>query len=101
MRVDELYTDIINQDGTVKDKTKLKEILEDYLVVKDNLSKINEVVTQGLLTKSHYPSDTVISVYESLQKHLVNKNDTCEDIVSIVGEDSSLSNIIKEYFGKD
>ena len=101
MQAGTLYTSLINPDGTVKDKVGLQLLLLDYLELKENSRKVYETITGGLLNKSHYKADTVISVYNALQKQLVDKDMACEDIVSIVGEHTELSELIKEYFGKN
>ena len=87
-----------NEDGTINRK-KLKELLLSYAELQMNAEKVYTTVTKGILKQSHYPADTVLSIYSSLQNGLIDKSVVYEDMMSIISDEAT-KDAIREYFGK-
>ena len=90
-QVDNLYSDIVF-DGKVNEKA-LRKVLSDYLQLKENSTQIIEEITGGLLKHCDYTSERVLQVY-----HKIDRVQTCDDMLLIVGSDPILRESIQEYF---
>lgn len=95
-QVDNLYSDIVF-DEKVNEKA-LRKVLSDYLQLKENSTQIIEEITGGLLKHCDYTSERVLQVYHSLQSNKIDRVQTCEDMLLIVGSDPILRESIQEYF---
>lgn len=95
----ELYDGLKNPDGTINN-SRVSELIRKYVELQTNAEQVYSKVTKGLLKGSHYPADTVISVFETTQKDLVDKNEVCDDMIHMVGSDEGTKQLILEYFGK-
>lgn len=69
------------------------------MVNESEVEKVYTHITKGLLTKAHYPAETVINVFDNLQKDMIDKNQVCEDMIQIVNDEGT-KDLIREYFGK-
>lgn len=93
------YLMVKNPDGTLNE-SKLHDLIKRHVELQENAKKVYSEVTKGLLTDSHYPASTVLSVFESTQKDLVQKEVICEDMLALLGSDEGTKQLILEYFGK-
>lgn len=94
-----LYDKIVTSKDTV-DLKELKLLVRDYVEICDNVSTVYQSLTNGVLTKPHYPPDTVLGLIASIQKQTVPVQETFEDMLAIVGDDEFLKQSITEYFSK-
>lgn len=93
------YDDLKNPDGSINNE-KLKELVKKYVELQNNSEQVYDKVTNGLLKGSHYSAEVVISVFETTQKDLIDKNSVCDDMLHMVGKDEGTKQLILEYFGK-
>lgn len=92
-----IYNSLCNINGSI-DTVKLKQYIRDSVESQENASIVYETITRGLLKHSQYPAETVLSVYNEIQKNLIDKDKVCEDILQIV-QDEDTKQLIAEYFG--
>lgn len=95
-QVDKIYNNIVSDGKT--DEKALKEVLLDYLQLKENSTQIIEEITGGLLKHCDYTSERVLQVYHSLQSDKISRVQTCDDMLMIVGSNPILRESIQEYF---
>lgn len=99
----ELATELImsslrDNNGGIKEN-ELRKFIQDTVSLRTSVSTVYSELTKGLLVNWDYPPDTVISVFNNLQRNLVNKTAIYEDIIHLV-HDESTKQLIEEYFGK-
>lgn len=99
----ELATELImsslrDDNGNIKE-SELRRFIQDTVNLRTSVSTVYSELTKGLLLNWDYPPDTVISVFNNLQKNLVNKDVVYEDIIHLV-HDEPTKQLIEEYFGK-
>lgn len=94
-----LENSLKNPDGSYN-REKILDILLENETLKKNYTEVISEVTRGLLKNSHYPASSVLPIYHSYQKDLVDKNKVCEDMIHLVGKDEGFRQLIEEYFGK-
>lgn len=58
----ELWKEITNQDGSVN-VDKVKEVLDGYAFMLDEVPKVYCEVTHGMLSKPHYYAESVLSIF--------------------------------------
>ena len=92
-----IYNSLCSTNGSI-DPAKLRQYIRDSVESQENASIVYETITKGLLKHSQYSAETVLSVYNELQKNLINKGKVCEDILQIV-QDEDTKQLIAEYFG--
>lgn len=79
---------------------KVYELVDKYVDLKDNARRVYTTVTNNILNSPEYSSEYVISVYESIQRHMIDRITARDDMLSIISpEDTGLEQFIYEYFG--
>lgn len=96
--IDEIMSSISGDTGELS-LPKVKELVQAYVDLQQNASKVYQEVTGGLLSKPHYTSDTVIQIYLDRKNQMIDRATVCEDMLHIVSDEYT-QDMIKEYFNR-
>lgn len=96
--VDEVMSTLQTDTGELS-VSKVRELIQNYLDLQQNASKVYHEVTGGLLSKPHYNADVVIQVYLDRKNQMIDKTTVCEDMIHVVSDEATRE-MIKEYFNR-
>jgi len=92
MKVEKFWKSIIYKNGKLDEKQIMKE-LSDFSIVMEEVPKVYEYITGGLLSKITYPAETIIV---ELEERFYDKKITQDDIKDILQSKQTNSEKLKE-----